>query len=105
MQNYPSIVPNYRRVQYALLFPGESLAPLAPRPASKDTVWALYIRTALLWHSCIRMRSNMSLSDGEKAQFAVTAWLEIDRIEEALNSHTCGIERAFLFQGREYLFK
>ena len=51
------------------------------------------------------MRSNGGIADAEKAQFAVSAWLEMDKIEEALNSHTCGIERAFLFQGREYLFK
>ena len=68
-------------------------------------MWALYMRTMLLWHSCIRMRSNVGIGDAEKAQFAVSAWLEMDKIEEALNSHTCGIERAFLFQGREYLFK
>lgn len=73
--------------------------------ASKDTVWALYMRTMLLWHSCIRTRWDTSRSDPEQAQFAVAAWLEIDKIEEALDGHTCEIERAFLFQGREYLFK
>lgn len=39
------------------------------------------------------------------AQFAVKAWLEADRLEVALNKHTCAIERAFLFQAREYIFK
>ena len=39
------------------------------------------------------------------AQFAVKAWLEADRLEAALNKHTCGIERAFIFQAREYIFK
>ena len=73
---------------------------------SKETVWALYMRTMLLWHSCVRMRWDSNrIADTEKAQFAVTAWLEIDRIEKALDGHTCGVERAFLFQGREYLFK
>ncbi|THH01910.1 hypothetical protein EW026_g884 [Hermanssonia centrifuga] len=90
---------------YALLFPGESLVATSTGPSRKETVWALYMRTMLLWHTCIRMRSNTILGDPEKAQFAVSAWLEVDKIEEALNSHTCGIERAFLFQGREYLFK
>ena len=72
---------------------------------SKETVWALYMRTMLLWHSCVRMRWDASQGDAEKAQFAVAAWLEADKIEQALDAHTCGIERAFLFQGREYLFK
>jgi hypothetical protein len=79
------------------------MAPSAPR--SKDTVWALYMRTMLLWHSCVRMRWDPSQDDAAKAQFAVGAWLEADKIEQALDAHTCGIERAFLFQGREYLFK
>ena len=96
-------------LQYALLFPGESLtsvddAPAVPPPA-KDSVWALYMRAMLMWNSCIRMRADGSLSDADKAHFALTAWTEIDVIEEALNRHTCGIERSFLFQGRELLFK
>lgn len=50
------------------------------------------------------MRNDTSASEAEKAQFGMTAWLEVDALEEALNGHTCGLERAFLFQGREYLF-
>ena len=96
-------------LQYALLFPGESLtrvdgSPDTP-PPSKDSVWALYMRAMLLWNSCIRLRTDTSLADTDKAQFALAAWTEIDAIEEALERHTCGIERSFLFQGRELLFK
>ncbi|KAI0670759.1 hypothetical protein C8Q78DRAFT_1069506 [Trametes maxima] len=99
---------------YALLFPGESLArtdalgdpdlPADVPPPDKSSVWALYIRAMLLWNSCIRMRADPSFPDAEKAHFAVSAWKEIDAIEEALERHTCGIERSFLFQGREVLF-
>ncbi|OBZ71229.1 hypothetical protein A0H81_08387 [Grifola frondosa] len=91
---------------YALLFPGESLGRIRGYPSSpsKDSVWALYIRTMLLWHSCLRMRGDASYPEAEKTQFAVSAWLELDNIEEALDKHSCGIERAFLFQGREILF-
>ncbi|KAI0771263.1 hypothetical protein BD413DRAFT_476321 [Trametes elegans] len=93
---------------YALLFPGESLtyvdgAAAVPPPA-KNSVWALYMRAMLMWNSCIRMRADATLPDAEKAQFAVAAWEEIDAIEGALRRHTCGIERSFLFQGRELLF-
>lgn len=59
----------------------------------------------LLWHSCVRMRHDTQVTDAEKARFGMAAWLEVDRLEEALNRHDCGLERAFLFQGREYLFK
>ena len=63
------------------------------------------MRAMLLWNSCIRLRTDTSLADTDKAQFALAAWTEIDAIEEALERHTCGIERSFLFQGRELLFK
>jgi hypothetical protein len=51
------------------------------------------------------MRNDGRANDMDKAQFAVKAWLEADALEAALNRHTCHIERAFIFQGREYIFK
>ncbi|KAI0671648.1 hypothetical protein C8Q78DRAFT_1078442 [Trametes maxima] len=57
--------------------------------------WALYMRTLLLWHSCLRMRCDLSLNDTDRAQYAMSAWLEIDRIEALLNRHTCAVERGF----------
>ena len=53
----------------------------------------------------MKMRFSTVATPGQKADFAIKSWLEADRIEEALNRHTCGIEKAFIFQGREYLFK
>lgn len=53
----------------------------------------------------MRMRRDERATDTDKAQFAVKTWLEADALEAALNKHTCGIERAFIFQGREYIFK
>ena len=50
------------------------------------------------------MRSDEA-SDIEKAQFAVDAWREAGAIEAALDAHACSSERAFLFTGREYIFK
>jgi len=46
-----------------------------------------------------------SRSTGLMAQFAVRAWLETVEIEKKFNSHTCTAEKAFLFHGREFLFK
>lgn len=53
----------------------------------------------------MRMRRAEGALDADKAQFAVKAWLEADALEASLNKHTCGIERAFIFIGREYIFK
>uniref|UniRef100_A0A8H7XLV5 Zn(2)-C6 fungal-type domain-containing protein n=1 Tax=Psilocybe cubensis TaxID=181762 RepID=A0A8H7XLV5_PSICU len=91
---------------YALLFSGESVAksPALSSYSPKDTVWALHDRSFLLWHGCIRMRGNTRATDNDKAEFAMKAWLEADSLEQALNRHTCAIERAFIFQAREYIF-
>ncbi|KAF9485849.1 hypothetical protein BDN70DRAFT_795185 [Pholiota conissans] len=91
---------------YALLFSGESVArsPALSKQSPKDTIWALHDRSFLLWHGCIRMRNNHHATDNEKSEFAVRAWLEADALEQALNRHTCSIERAFIFQAREYIF-
>ncbi|KAF5382644.1 hypothetical protein D9615_002795 [Tricholomella constricta] len=93
---------------YAILFSGESIAyspALSSHHSSKDTIWALYDRSFLLWHGCIRMRGDTRATDDSKAQFAVQTWLEADALEAALNKHTCRIERQFIFQAREYIFK
>lgn len=89
---------------YALLFPGETLASDSLGVSSKDTIWALYDRAFILWHGCNNMRNDVSRSQEEKTQFAMLAWHAADKIEKALNAHTCDLERAFVFQGREYLF-
>ena len=41
----------------------------------------------------------------ERRQFGLHAWREAEVLEQALESHTCDIERAFMFHGREYLAK
>ncbi|OBZ65211.1 hypothetical protein A0H81_09499 [Grifola frondosa] len=51
----------------------------------------------------MRMHLDLSLSDAEKSQFAFTAWLEMDTIEDAMDRHTCGDELNFM-QRREVLF-
>ncbi|KAJ3785251.1 hypothetical protein GGU10DRAFT_269626 [Lentinula aff. detonsa] len=91
---------------FALLFSGESICRALSLSSSvaKDTVWALYDRSFVLWHICARVRADTTMGDAEKGEFAVKAWLEADVIEIALNKHTCGIEKAYIFQGREYLF-
>ncbi|KAF8442969.1 hypothetical protein L210DRAFT_3534542 [Boletus edulis BED1] len=88
---------------FTLLFPGEALRS-SNGHSGKDTIWSLNYRTMLLWHSCLRMIYNPSVSEVELTRFGLDAWLEADVLEAAFNSHGCDLERASLFQGREYLF-
>ncbi|KLO16752.1 hypothetical protein SCHPADRAFT_847678, partial [Schizopora paradoxa] len=99
---------------FRLQFPGENLVNLpnlhldgigghSSVHPTKETVWALYARAMLLWHACLRVRES-NVSDHERAQFVGAVWQESDAIEEALNQHSCPLERAFLYGGREYLF-
>jgi len=53
----------------------------------------------------MRTRNSNVATEGDKAKFAVKAWLEADSLEQALNRHACALERAFLYQAREYIFK
>jgi hypothetical protein len=46
---------------------------------------------------------SITISEAEVADFTVKAWLQTREIEEALDAHTCNLERAYLFHGREYL--
>lgn len=69
------------------------------------SVWALYDRAALMWSNCVRHRRDLRMSDAEKARYAMTTWLETEEIENALNQHTCDIEKSVMYTGREILFK
>jgi hypothetical protein len=73
--------------------------------SGKNTVWALYLRIMLLWNACVRMRQDTSIGDFDKRDFAMRAWIETEALEEALQWHTCGVEKAFAYHGREVLFK
>ncbi|ESK84060.1 hypothetical protein Moror_11476 [Moniliophthora roreri MCA 2997] len=50
------------------------------------------------------VRFSRTATDDEKVQLAIKSWLEADTLQNALNQHTCGIEKAFIFQGRKHLF-
>ena len=59
----------------------------------------------LILHACIRVRRDPGLSDADRAQFAMSAWLEIDAVEGAFERHTCGLEKTSGSQAREMLFR
>ncbi len=63
------------------------------------------MRVALLWHSSLRQRADTSMSDGDHAAYAMSAWLELDNVETCLDRHTCGIQSGYMMQMREILFK
>ncbi|KAH9924621.1 uncharacterized protein BXZ73DRAFT_50427 [Epithele typhae] len=89
---------------FAIMFPGDVLRHLGVIPLLQYNVWNCCLRSMILWHSSVRMRSDPNVEPTERAQFATQAWLEADAIEAALNAHSCGLEAGCLYQAREYLF-
>jgi hypothetical protein len=89
---------------FKVLFPGETLFRggnprstydvLTGDPSPKDSVWALYTRSQLLYASAVHAKHSDRLGEQTKAEFAMGAWLETERIEVQLDMHTCDIERA-----------
>ncbi|KAI0058726.1 hypothetical protein BV25DRAFT_1810152 [Artomyces pyxidatus] len=92
---------------YNILFPGEYLErsrnPHSPQ-SGKDTVWALYCRSMLLWNSCMRFQDE-GISRDVRAQMAVSTFLEIRSVEDALDTHTCNIDTALIYMCREFISK
>lgn len=90
---------------FKVLLPGETLFwgnnprstthdVLLGNSSPKDSVWALYARSQLLYASAVHVKHSDRLSEQAKSEFAVRAWLETERIETELNMHTCEIEKA-----------
>ena len=49
------------------------------------------------------MREEVNVSDPVK--YAMAAWVESCELDDLLDEHTCDAERAFIFVGREFLYK
>jgi len=92
---------------YALLFPGEvsdrSSGNHRSAQSPKDSVWALYCRSMLLWNFSTRL-SNDSITDNIKAEYAFEVWVETQAIQDALDTHVCNLDTALLYMCREYLY-
>ncbi|KAG1812086.1 uncharacterized protein BJ212DRAFT_1371289 [Suillus subaureus] len=92
---------------FRLLFPGEisqrgSNEHKAQSP--KESIWALYCRSMLLWNFCTtRLRKNV-FSSTETTDLAVEAWSETLEIQDALDTHTCNLDMALLYMCREYVY-
>ncbi|KAG9028559.1 hypothetical protein FRB95_006340 [Tulasnella sp. JGI-2019a] len=108
---------------FAVLFPGEEeYASIDTTYSGKESHWALWSRTMLLWFACIRHASHGGLHNpilgfsasssgadedeigSTDAEFAMQVWTETVAIEDALNSHSCVTEQALVYQSREFLF-
>ncbi|ETW81210.1 hypothetical protein HETIRDRAFT_245172, partial [Heterobasidion irregulare TC 32-1] len=91
---------------FKLLFPGEALQRTTQSAAhsGKDTVWALYCRSMLLWNCCVRFQDDMLTGD-QKTQIAIAVFVEIRAVEQALDAHICNIDTALMYMCREFISK
>lgn len=97
-------------MQYAILFPGEVMDRMSPAyrssdsPSPKESVWALYCRSMLLWTFCNRIRVE-GCSDEDKAEYASEAWSETQAIQDSIDMHTCNLDTGLMYMTKEYLHK
>lgn len=72
-------------------------------------MWALYMRAVLLWNACLCAQRNaaagVTVSEAERARFAMDAWEEMNTIETALDRHSCMTATGFSTKTQEVLFK
>ncbi|EKM54774.1 uncharacterized protein PHACADRAFT_258850 [Phanerochaete carnosa HHB-10118-sp] len=91
---------------YCILFPGEAYERnprhRIPGQSPKDSVWALYCRSMLLWISAIRPRDTWT--NDERADFAIAAWTETRMVQDGINMHKCNLDTAVMYISREYLY-
>jgi hypothetical protein len=72
--------------------------------SAKESVWALYCRSMLLWNFCTRLRKD-TCPESEKAEFALEAWVETQAIQDSLDMHVCNLNTALMYMAREYIYK
>ncbi|KAH9020844.1 hypothetical protein EDB85DRAFT_1895962 [Lactarius pseudohatsudake] len=91
---------------FQLLFPGEyhqrgEYGPAAAQ-SGKDSVWALYCRSMLLWNCTVRFWDER-LSTEDRTRVACAAFVETRVVEEALDAHVCNIDTALIYMCREFI--
>ncbi|PIL36283.1 transcription factor [Ganoderma sinense ZZ0214-1] len=94
---------------YVLLFPGEACERTpghqqADGRSPKESIWALYCRSMLLWNSCSCVQRDESLTTEERASFAIGAFQETREIQDALDMHVCNLDTGLMYVCREYLY-
>jgi hypothetical protein len=96
---------------FALLFPGEVVDRASPTYRSvdshsqKESVWALYCRSMLLWNYSNRLcDQSPSLTEETKAEWAQESWNETQAIQDSLDMHICNLDTALIYMTREYIY-
>jgi len=96
---------------FALLFPGEVVDRASPTYRSvdshsqKESVWALYCRSMLLWNFSNRLcDQSTSLTEETKAEWAQESWNETQAIQDSLDMHICNLDTALIYMTREYIY-
>jgi len=89
---------------FRLLFPGEyhQRREYVSPYTGKDTVWALYCRSMLLWNCTLRFWDER-LTTEERTRIACAAYVETRVVEDALDAHTCNLDTALIYMCREYI--
>src|SRR5882762_3090061 len=93
-------------LQFSIFFPGEASSRSAvvghgPIQSPKESLWALYCRSMLLWCSCVRQKDEL----GYDADFAIGVWQESQAIQDSLDTHLCNGNDSLIHACREYLHK
>ncbi|KAH6883720.1 hypothetical protein BKA70DRAFT_1125789 [Coprinopsis sp. MPI-PUGE-AT-0042] len=84
-----------------------SISPMHLTP--KESIWALYCRSMLLWCYTVGMRegpppSGPQLED-QRAEEVWEAWTEVQAIEDSLDAHKCNLDTGLMYATREYVHK
>ena len=92
-----------------LLFPGEAYERLPGHQcvsgqSPKDSVWALYCRSMLLWNSLLWDQDETFNAD-QRTRFVVDALNETIAIENALDMHECNLDTGLMYVCREFIYK
>ncbi|KAJ3876443.1 hypothetical protein F5051DRAFT_411571 [Lentinula edodes] len=95
---------------FNLLFPGEVVDRASPTYRSvdshspKESVWALYCRSMLLWNYSNRLCDQSESPSETNAELAQESWSESQAIQDSLEMHICNLDTALIYMTREYIY-
>ncbi|KAJ7242631.1 hypothetical protein C8J57DRAFT_1142435, partial [Mycena rebaudengoi] len=101
---------------YAILFPGVLSDRISPAycspksPSPKESVWALFCHTLLLWNFCSRLlkRPGTNTRGQQQMEYEAEAlqesWNEAQTIQDSLDMHECNYETAITYICHEYIY-
>ncbi|KAF8634264.1 hypothetical protein AX17_004221 [Amanita inopinata Kibby_2008] len=94
---------------YAIFFPGEVIDHVSPAFAEsphsmspKESIWALYCRSMLLWNFCNRLIwGNIAVED--RAEYSTEAMNETMSLQDSLDAHHCNLNTVIIYRCREFI--